>query len=422
MGSEHAMLDTLLEHGRQALEHPDFWKYVSIPFVAAVVGWATNWVAIKLTFQPLEFVGIEPYLGWQGIIPSKATKMAATFVDSTMSRLGTLAEVFEQIEPEKISAHIVRHVEPRLDEYTDEIMRRRDAVLWENLPSLVRDQVYSRARRRLPRLVGALVADVGERFEELLDFKLMVTAQLESDKALLNRLFVESGDKEFRFIVRSGFYFGFLFGLVQLAVWLVYPAWWVLPVFGLIVGWATNWIALNLIFRPLHPKRIGPFVLHGLFLRRQKEVAAVWCRIVTREIITVHNLMHNLLFGPSGERVHKIIRRHMKPLVDESLEGVRTFAQIAVGLEGFAEIRESVGEMAVDVSAEPFADPFFNETRAVVVERLLRQRMESLPSEEFQDLLRPCFQEDEMKLIVMGGVLGLFAGFAQLFLVFGGVG
>ena len=35
------------------------------------------------------------------------------------------------------------------------------------------------------------------------------------------------------------------------------------------------------------------------------------------------------------------------------------------------------------------------------------------------DLLRPCFKEDEMKLILVGAALGCMAGFAQLFLVFG---
>ena len=61
------------------LRNLDFWKHVSIPFVAGIVGWATNWVAIKLTFLPLEFKGLRPFLGWQGIIPSKAGKMAGIF-------------------------------------------------------------------------------------------------------------------------------------------------------------------------------------------------------------------------------------------------------------------------------------------------------------------------------------------------------
>ena len=56
---------------------PDFWSYVAIPFIAAAVGWFTNWIAIQMTFWPLEFVGYKKLrLGWQGIIPSKAEKMA----------------------------------------------------------------------------------------------------------------------------------------------------------------------------------------------------------------------------------------------------------------------------------------------------------------------------------------------------------
>ena len=54
-----------------------------------------------------------------------------------------------------------------------------------------------------------------------------------------------------------------------------------------------------------------------------------------------------------------------------------------------------------------------------VAEKMLGERMADLPSREFQDLLRPCFQEDEIKLIVVGGVLGFLAGFAQLVFVFG---
>ncbi len=79
-----------------------------------------------------------------------------------------------------------------------------------------------------------------------------------------------------------------------------------------------------------------------------------------------------------------------------------------------------VGEKSIAVSTEPFDDWHFNQERAEIVERLLRERMEELPSDQFQDLLRPCFQEDELLLILVGAALGFLAGLGQLFLVFGG--
>jgi len=400
----------------------EFWKHVSIPFVAGLVGWATNWVAIKMTFLPLEFRGIRPFLGWQGIIPSKAGRMAGLFAETTMFRLGTLGEIFQQMDPEAMADHITEVIEPRLDGYTDEVMfYGGHGALWRSLPSLVKGRIYSRVRQEMPALVHDLMLDIGEQIEELVDFKHMLVTELEGDKALLNRLFIESGEEEFKFIIRSGLYFGFIFGLVQLIVWVFYQGWWVLPFFGALVGYATNWIAINLIFRPLHPKKIGPWMVQGLFLKRQEEVATIWTHLVTREVVTLRQIIEAMLTGPRSETVEALIKRHIEPIADEALGGFLPAAELTVGSR-LEDIRESVGDKAVEVSIEPFKHWGFTEDRAGVLEELLRERMVQLPPDEFQDLLRPCFQEDEWKLILLGGVLGLLAGLAQLIFVFGGLG
>ena len=67
----------------------------------------------------------------------------------------------------------------------------------------------------------------------------------------------------------------------------------------------------------------------------------------------------------------------------------------------------------------PFEDPVFNRERGAIVEKVISERMQALSSEEFQDLLRPAFQEDEWILIIVGGVLGAMAGMFQLLVVFG---
>ena len=88
------------------LNTQEFWQYLSIPVIAALIGWTTNWLAIKMTFYPLEFIGKPPLLGWQGIIPSKARKMAAISVDATISKIGTVREIFQQIDPKVLANHI----------------------------------------------------------------------------------------------------------------------------------------------------------------------------------------------------------------------------------------------------------------------------------------------------------------------------
>ena len=186
------------------LAYPDFWKYVSIPFIAGAVGWTTNWMAVQMTFYPLEFLGIRPFFGWQGIIPSKVEKMAGIVVDKALSKLGSLDEFFREMEPEKISAHLTRTIQVRIEEYTDEVMTERNAVLWENLPLLVRKRVYSRARRAIPAVMDNVVDDISRNLDSLVDMKHMVVTQMSEDKQLMVQMFREVGYTELRFLNNSG--------------------------------------------------------------------------------------------------------------------------------------------------------------------------------------------------------------------------
>ncbi|MFN3586185.1 MAG: DUF445 domain-containing protein [Moraxellaceae bacterium] len=396
---------------------PEFWSYVAIPFIAAAVGWFTNWIAIQMTFWPLEFVGYKKlYLGWQGIIPSKAEKMAGIVVDNTMAKLASLSELFQQMEPEKIAEHISRSVMERIDEYVDEIMSEKNAVLWENLPNVVKRRVYARVRRQLPAIMDNLVDDMAQNIEELLDLKQMVVKLLSKDKALMVRVFKDVGDAEIKFVVNSGLWFGFLFGLVQTWVWVVYPQPWVMPFFGFLVGYATNWLALNLIFRPLDPIKVGPITLHGLFLRRKYEVADKFALISTQEVVNLKNLMQEVLTGPRSDRTKAMIKRHMRPMLESGV--VRTAVQLTLGAEGYAHIKTLVVEKAVAMTIGPLSDPKFNRDRAGIIHEIFRDKMRVMSNTEFQDLLRPAFQEDEWILILLGAVLGALAGWLQLVLMF----
>ncbi len=394
-------------------------KLVSIPVIAGIVGIFTNWLAIKLTFYPLKFVGIPPIFGWQGIIPSKARKMAEISVDSTLSRIGSVSDIVEQMDPNIIGEHILDSLGPRAEELVDEIMLKRHRTLWQNLPKQFKELVYMRVQEQLPKIMQDLIDDISPKIESLFDLKLMVIEKLEEDKTLLNKIFLECGRNEFNFIIKSGLWFGFLFGIPQVILWFFFPYPLILPICGFLVGWATNWVALNMIFRPVAPKNILGFTIHGLFLKRQDAVSDAFCKIITEEILTVDQIAQSMLNGPESKRTRAIIQRHFENLVDETVGIIKPLTQAAMGPKSFAELKEDAGLKAIDLSKTTLRDPLFNQERAKVVQEIMSERMKQLPSEEFQDLLRPCFQEDEIKLIMIGGILGAMAGMAQLAYIFG---
>lgn len=387
-----------------------FW---SVPVVAAVVGWFTNWLAIQMSFYPVQFVGVGRWFGWQGVIPRKAEKMAHICVDRTLAQLGDLNAVYRKLEPRRIVEQVVSQVNPRLDEYIDEIMYDIQPVLWDNLPTFLRERIYSWAREQLPSRVESLVEDFGDDLSELVDLKALLSRELALHPDLMNRIFREAGAVELRRVINSGAVIGGLLGAAVAPLWHRYPEFWLLPVAGFGIGFATNWLAINLIFRPLEPTRMLFWRVQGLFLRRQNEISEVWSRLVANELITVEKVADAMINGQHGDRTRVIIQKHLRPLLDNSLL-MKLTAQVTFGMSGYTELKKAMNNKAVMATHDVFGDPAFNLERAPVVAEVLSQQMKSLAPAEFQDILRPAFREEEWQLMIVGGLLGALAGGAQL--------
>jgi uncharacterized membrane protein YheB (UPF0754 family) len=218
--------------------------------------------------------------------------------------------------------------------------------------------------------------------------------------------------------VFSGAFFGFGFGVVQALVWFFVPQWWVLPFFGFLVGTLTNWIAIQLIFTPLEPTKVGPWTFQGLFLKRQKEISEEFSRVFTEEILTAREVVHTLVHGERADRTMAMLRSHVSRIMEDKLI-VQLITQAAVGPEGYADLKDAALQTAIQYTEELAENSRFNKDQARAIQGMLHERISAQPPAEFQDLVRPIFHEDEWILVAIGGALGALVGWAQLVLLFG---
>lgn len=379
--------------------------------MAAVVGWFTNWLAIQMSFYPVQFIGMGG-VGWQGIIPRKAEKMAHICIDRTLRQFGDLNAVYQKLEPERIIEQVVSQVTPRLDEYIDEVMYEIHPVLWDNLPLFLRRRIYQWAREQLPDRIEGLVDDFGDDLDELVDLKALLSRELREHPDLMNRIFQQAGSVELRSVVNRGAIIGGILGGLLAPVWWAYPMPWVLPVGGFAIGFITNWLAINLIFAPLKPRRFLFWKIQGLFLQRQPEISDVWAKLVAEELITVEKVADAMINGSRGDRTRVVIQKHLRPLLDNSLL-VKLGAQVTVGMSGYTELKKAMNQQALLATHDVFSDSAFNKEQAPIVAGVLAGQMKALQPAEFQDILRPAFREEEVQLMFVGGFFGAMAGVIQ---------
>ena len=410
---------------------------ISIPLFTGAIGYLTNWTGVLMLFQPVRFAGVRvPGLsalaqvlprriqqipgianggiGWQGIIPSRAAKMGSIAVDKGIAKLGSPSEFYKQLNPEKIAEHILVTAREDIRALVDRILVREHPQLWRDLPPQLRERVHERVQAELPKIVREMTDDIGENIEHLMDIKLMVIRRIEERPELANRIFLEVGRKELRFIINFGFFFGAALGFPMVFITEAFPYWWVLPLGGVVIGYVTNWVALWMIFEPVEERRIGPLKIHGLFLRRQPEVADVYAGIIADDIVTLSNMGDELLNGPQSDRTRWMIEDRLRPAVDRSLGRVRPAVRVAMGTQQYDAIRESLASEAVEYTMTPLTDPDFNAEQSASVRKLIAARMLELPSADFQELLRSAMREDEWLLLLHGAVLGFAAGLLHL--------
>lgn len=385
--------------------------------MAALVGWGTNVLAIKMTFGPKEFVGIGP-IGWQGIIPAKSPKMAARATDLLTENAIKIEEQFEKLDGDAISKNMYPVLRKLSKELVDETMSQELGTVWRLMPKAARIRVYEEVQSEFPKVIASILDDIHKDIHELLDLKSMMVEAMTRDREMMGRIFKKCGAAEFKFIERSGLYFGFLFGLIQMGIWNYFNHWWLLPLGGVLVGYATNWLALKLIFRPLKPIQIGSFKFQGLFLKRQKEVSAEYSHIIASEVVTFEKMFAHVLHHKGGNELADLVQRRVKESVDRSA-GIlgRTFLQFSRGSEGYARMRQRAADHFMEKLPISVTSMFDYADEAMDIGGTLNKNLSEMAPHEFEGVLRPAFQEDELTLILVGAGLGLLAGTGQIFLM-----
>jgi len=399
------------------------WYYLIQPVIAGFVGYLTNVLALEMTFRPIEFFGIElfrikgqpwGFFGWQGIIPTKSEKMASICFDLMTTKLLNLKEIFDRLDPKRFSEVMEDAIMLMLDSIVEEVAMKYMPNVWSMLPKKVKDEIIVVMNIESETFLTTFMEEVKEHIDDVLDIKQMTVAACVREKRLVNKIFQECGDKEFTFIRRSGFYFGFLFGLIQMGVFFVYDASWVLPFFGFLVGWATNWVALKVIFRPLNPIKIGCFSLHGIFLKRQMEVSETFARVNCVEILHTKAIWEEILSGPKSKNFFAMLRAHSIVFTERLVGGMKPITIAAMGSQQFSEMKEEIAQKIADKLPSVMPHSYEYTTEALDMENTIRERMQKLPYPEFEGVLHPAFEEDEILLILVGGLLGLVAGGIQV--------
>lgn len=397
-----------------------YWAYLTIPLISGLVGYGTNWLAVKMMLWPVNFTGIG-VIGWQGVVPANARKMSHVLVDGSLKKVLPQEELISRIDSDELVKALNHRLHPFVNHIVDETMAKTPTLgfsfggsFWDATPNWLRDKVYDRVHQKLPDVIAVLVEEFKDNLEDIIDVNEVVVERLMVNKGRLSEIFINIANKEFIFVARSGLYFGIPLGIPVMFLWYFYPVWWLLPTFGMLIGFVTNKIALYMIQKPFDPVKIGPFNFQGLFIKRQKEVSAEYGKLFANDLVTSENILSEVMRnGKSSDKLLQLIERVINEEIGKAQGNFRPLVAFTTGTTEYAKMQARICDHIFEELEQPDRRSFEYIDKTLDIEATLTERVGNLPPDQFFDLIHPIVAEDEWKLILVGAVLGLVAGTIQ---------
>ena len=193
----------------------EYYKFIIAPFICALIGWLTNYLAVKMLFHPRTQINI---LGWklQGIFPKRQKELAFSLGELVEKELISHQDVQKVINDPRFKERLSNI----LNEYLHNMLSRKlnsiHPVFGTFMNNRVMDTLHARLTKESERVLPHLLIRVADQLEQSLDFKEVVREKVENfsmDK--LEEILYSIMRKEFRFIEIMGAVLGFAIGILQ---------------------------------------------------------------------------------------------------------------------------------------------------------------------------------------------------------------
>jgi len=191
--------------------------FLSLPVLSALIGWFTNFIAIRMLFHPREKISILGF-SFQGLLPRRQEDIAVQVSETVEDELFTSEDILNGLEKVDFDRDI--------EEFIDRVVESHLPRFLDGIPlvgSFISDGILSKLKsvfkKEVKKYTASLGREIAEHAVEAIDIKQTVYEKISDyDIGRLEGIVKRIAKKELRHIELLGGVLGFLVGCVQAAI------------------------------------------------------------------------------------------------------------------------------------------------------------------------------------------------------------
>ncbi|MBI5560683.1 MAG: DUF445 family protein [Deltaproteobacteria bacterium] len=195
----------------------DYNKYILPPVVGAIIGWFTNYVAIKMLFKPHRPVKVLGFT-FQGLFPKRRKEIARSIATAIERELVSSKDIISMLDGIDWEGEVEKTVEEVIEHRF-----RSSKIAKIPIVSLISENLIYHVKYLITKDILAQIEKKREGISRLFSEKMnvgdMVTSRIDNfDIVKFEALLTEFIAQELRFIEWVGGVLGFIIGLFQTVI------------------------------------------------------------------------------------------------------------------------------------------------------------------------------------------------------------
>ena len=186
------------------------------------------------------------------------------------------------------------------------------------------------------------------------------------------------------------------------------------PFIAALIGWATNFLAVKMLFHPKESKKILCFTFHGVFPKRQKVLAEKLGQLVAEELFSMSDISEKIKDCATSEEAMDEVGKRIEMTIRDKL--VKSFPMLAMFLS------DDMVEKVTGLFKSELKDFLAETSRGLVgkleqnlnVQKMVQDRVNSFSTEKLEHLLNDLMKKEFRFIEIVGAVLGFLIGCFQL--------
>lgn len=187
--------------------------FVVLPLIGAVIGWVTNYIAIRLLFRPLQpwKIPLIP-VTFQGLIPSRREQIADKVGQVVGEQLFSVDEFTSKLNIPQLQMEADRIVREAVERWCGDKMNRLPRALRDYCSSYLRDAVAAAVVTQFPKMASTFF----DSLQQHVDVHRMVAEKINNLSLTgVEEIVLALARRELKQIEWLGAVLGFFIGLLQ---------------------------------------------------------------------------------------------------------------------------------------------------------------------------------------------------------------